>query len=210
MKALQQGLKKFHTERFLQLRERFQKLSSGQQPPTLFITCSDSRIDPGLLTHSQPGELFVIRNAGNLVPPHSASPSGESATIEYAVAVLKVQDVVVCGHSDCGAMKALMAGEEALRELPQVNRWLALAENTKAVVQATGPHEDPVRRAIEQNVLQQLDNLMTHPSVASAVHTGTLRLHGWVYDIPTGHVLHCADGRREFVTLAAPEMAVMG
>ena len=159
--------------------ELFEQLAGGQSPKTLMITCSDSRISPSLVTQTEPGELFVIRNAGNLVVPFRAGEqtSGEWATIEYAVGVLKVSEIVICGHSDCGAVKAVMSGKPT--GLKAVDAWLE---------HAAKPESSCLGTLISSNVALQLQNLMTHPTVAEAVEAGTLSLHGWVYHIGSGQV----------------------
>ncbi|MDJ0380050.1 carbonic anhydrase [Streptomyces sp. G-G2] len=164
----------------------FARLAHTHRPQTLFIGCSDARVVPELITQREPGELFVIRTAGNLVPAYAPGSDGVGASIEYAVAVLGVQDIVVCGHSACGAMTALAEGRD-LAGLPAVAHWLrhadaSLARTARA---ATG---DRVAALVRDNVAAQLANLATHPSVARALAEGTLTLHGWVYDIPTGGV----------------------
>src|SRR5919205_3996391 len=148
-----QGIHRFQQENFRPLQGLFEQLSRGQNPETLFITCSDSRIDPNLLTRSQPGDLFILRNAGNIVPPHGAASGGEAATIEFAVAALGVRDVIVCGHSHCGAMKGLLQ-PEAVAALPTVSSWLQHAETTRRIVQDNYAHLEGDRlltAAIEEN-----------------------------------------------------------
>jgi carbonic anhydrase len=187
-------------KRMFQKREGlFQELARGQKPLGLFITCSDSRINPNLLTMTEPGELFILRNAGNLVPPFGGAVNGEEATIEYAVAQLKVQDVILCGHTHCGAMHGLLE-PAALAKLPRVAAWLEYAKAVVPAVERAAAGLSPemqLTMAIEQNVLVQLGHLRTHPSVAEAVAAGRLRLHGWVYHIETGKVdaHHEASGR---------------
>jgi carbonic anhydrase len=190
MQRLIEGLHQFQENIFSSQRELFERLAEGQSPETLFITCSDSRINPNLLTQTEPGELFILRNAGNIVPPFGAANGGEGATIEYAVAALGVKDIIVCGHSHCGAMKGLLA-PESLSDLPQVSQWLGHAEATRRIMQENYQHlEDAARltATVEENVLIQLENLRTHPAVAARLGRGQLKLHGWVYKIETGEV----------------------
>lgn len=190
MKKLVTGFQRFRDHVFDEHRELFHKLASGQAPQALFITCSDSRIQPNLLTQTEPGDLFVVRNAGNIVPPYTPQGCSEAGTIEYAVDALGVRDVVICGHSQCGAMKALLAPEPP-KELPAVAAWLQHAEPTRRVMRtayADRPEEEQLNVAIQENVLQQLVNLRTHPSIAAKLASGQLRLHGWVYKIPTGEI----------------------
>src|SRR5271163_1249151 len=133
MQKLIQGIHQFQGNGFLPLQGLFEKLAKGQNPETLFITCSDSRIDPNLLTQAKPGDLFILRNAGNIIPPHGAGGGGEAATIEFAAAALGVKDIIVCGHSHCGAMRGLLHPEE-LRDLPTVSAWLSHAEATRRTI----------------------------------------------------------------------------
>jgi carbonic anhydrase len=190
MQKLIQGIHRFQQETFRPLQGLFEQLSKVQNPETLFITCSDSRIDPNLLTRSKPGDLFILRNAGNIVPPHSAAGGGEAATIEFAVAALGVKDIIICGHSHCGAMRGLLQPEE-VASLPAMSSWLAYAENTQRIIKANYGHLDGERlltAAVEENVLVQLENLRTLPAVATRLAHGDLHLHGWVYKIQTGEV----------------------
>jgi carbonic anhydrase len=191
MQKLIAGLHEFQSKIFGTQQELFERLAVGQAPETLFITCSDSRIDPCLLTQTAPGELFIMRNAGNLVPPYGASIGGEAATIEFAVAGLGVKDIIVCGHSHCGAMKGLLDPPSA-RDFPALTQWLSYAESTRRVVHdkytCEEAHADLLNVTIQENVLAQLENLRTHPVVASGLAQGKLKLHGWVYKFETGEV----------------------
>lgn len=204
MQKLIQGIHKFRTEDFCPLQGLFEKLAKGQNPETLFITCSDSRIDPNLLTRSRPGDLFILRNAGNIVPPHGAASGGEAATIEFAVAGLGVKDIIICGHSHCGAMKGLLQ-PETVAALPSVASWLSHAETTRRIVQENYEDLDGDRlitATVEENVLVQLEHLRTLPSVASRLVRGDLHLHGWVYKIETGDVFAYDTSSGQFVPLA--------
>lgn len=187
MTRIIQGVLDFQKRIFGQKREMFEKLGEGQTPLALFITCSDSRVNPNLLSQTQPGELFILRNAGNIVPPHAAGPWAEAATVEYAIVQLGIRDVILCGHSKCGAMNGLLT-PAALGPLPTVAGWLAHARDVVPRVPADLPPEERLARAIEQNVLVQLEHLKTHPAVAAALADRTLRLHGWVYHFETGAV----------------------
>ena len=204
MQKLIQGIHQFRQDDFRPLKGLFEQLARGQNPETLFITCSDSRIDPNLLTRSMPGDLFILRNAGNIVPPHGAGGGGEAATIEFAVAGLGVKDIIICGHSHCGAMKGLLE-PESLAEMPAVAAWLSHAEATRRVVRENYTHLDGDRlitAAVEENVLVQLENLRTLPAVASRLVKGDLHLHGWVYKIETGDVFAFDLESGQFVPLA--------
>jgi carbonic anhydrase len=169
----------------------FETLSQGQRPETLLITCSDSRIAPELLMQTQPGDLFVLRNAGNLIPPYGAANGGEGATVEYAIAALGVKHALVMGHSNCGAMKGLL-DPESLIDMPLVSEWLKHADATRRVVDECYPDLEGVNllnAAIKENVLVQLDNLRTYPKVAALMTKGELTLHGWIYEIESGQIL---------------------
>jgi carbonic anhydrase len=184
------GVVKFQSEVFPQKREFFEHLSLGQAPEALFITCSDSRIETAMITQTEPGELFICRNAGNIVPPHTSHTGGMTASIEFAVAALNVPHIVVCGHTECGAMKGAMAPED-LDALPHVREWLGYAKAAVDIVQELGKDLDDSQRMamlLKQNVILQLQHLKTHPTVAMRLAKGDLKLHGWVYDIRTGDV----------------------
>ncbi len=181
----------------------FERLASGQHPEALFITCSDSRIDPNLLTQTKPGEIFTLRNAGNIVPPSGVDSGGEEATIEYAVAVLGVRHIIVCGHSHCGAMKATLH-PETLDDLPAVAVWLRHAEAARARVLETwhgAADEDLLAHLTELNARTQLGNLRTHPAVAAKLSAGEVELHAWVYHIHAGTVAAYDEARGEFVEM---------
>ncbi|MFG2713165.1 carbonic anhydrase [Streptomyces goshikiensis] len=189
MRDLAEGVERFQRDVFPAKADLFARLASTHRPQTLFIGCSDARVVPELITQREPGELFVIRTAGNLVPAHAPGPDGVAASIEYAVAVLGVRDIVVCGHSACGAMTALAGGDD-FSAVPAVGRWLRHADAARARTAGAGAAStaDRVDALIRGNVTAQLANLATHPPVARALAAGTLALHGWVYDIPTGTV----------------------
>jgi len=204
MIKLIRGIQHFQNDVFRGREQLFQSLAEGQQPETLFITCSDSRIDPNLLTQSEPGELFILRNAGNLVPPYGHIATGERATIEFAGTARKIKDIIICGHSHCGAIKGLLHPEQ-LTNLPAVSNWLIHAEGTRRIVEENYPDLDEDQRlnvAIQENVLVQLERLQTQPSVASRLVRGDLTLHGWVYKIETGEVFSYDAASGQFVPLA--------
>lgn len=185
---LTDGVRTFRTTVFPRRQQRFADLAAGQAPHTLFITCSDSRIDPSLVTQAEPGELFVIRNAGNLVPAHGDEPAGgEAATLEYAVVALGVRDIVVCGHSHCGAMAGLLA-PESLGSLPGVASWLRHATPALERVRAATPGS-PASDAIGVNVGVQLEHLRSYAFVREREASGDLALHGWIYVFERGEVL---------------------
>jgi len=184
------GVVRFQREVYPNKQALFTKLSTGQAPEALFITCSDSRIELGLLTQSEPGDLFVVRNAGNIVPPHSNSTGATTAAIEFAVAGLGVEHIVICGHTDCGAMKGALAPHK-LNAMPHVRDWLGYSRAAVEIVDAIGGDlndRDRMLMLLEQNVVLQLNHLKTHPAVAVAMAKGALTLHGWVYDIADGEI----------------------
>ena len=205
MQKLVQGIHEFQENGFKPLQGLFEQLARGQNPETLFITCSDSRIDPNLLTNSQPGDLFILRNAGNIVPPYGATSGGEAATIEFAVAGLGVKDIIICGHSHCGAMAGLLQ-PETVAAMPAVSSWLSHAKTTRRIIEENYSHLDEMHllsATIEENVLVQLENLRTLPAVASRLAQGNLHLHGWVYKLETGEVFAYDLPSGQFVSIAA-------
>ncbi len=184
MDQLLNGLAQFQAEIYPQYVALFGELAGGQSPDVFFITCSDSRIDPSLLTQQPPGELFVARNAGNIVPSSTTqdlNPDGIAAALEFAVEVLGVRNIVVCGHSDCGAMKAALHPEQ-LEGTTYLRSWI---EHCTAAVES---RDDDLDELIRRNVLLQLEHLETYGLVSERVRDGALSLHGWVYDIGTGTV----------------------
>lgn len=202
MQEIIEGFIRFQRDVFPQQIALFKRLSTAQSPSTLFVTCSDSRVVPELLTQAEPGALFVIRNAGNIVPSYGPEPGGVSATVEYAVAVLGVRDIVICGHSDCGAMTAITTCMN-LDHLPAVAGWLRHADAAKAVNESRTHHSDRERldAMVRENVIAQLGNIRTHPSVAVGIANKKLQLHGWIFDIESGGML-ALDGRTgKFVPL---------
>jgi carbonic anhydrase len=204
MEKILRGLQHFQTQIFPKNAEEFQRLANKQQRPiALLITCSDSRINPNLVTQTDPGDLFLLRNAGNIIPPFGASAGGEAATIDYAVSVLGIKHIIICGHSHCGAMQALLrAKQEKLSSA--VSNWFQHAESTRRIIEekfADLSGEELVERAAEQNVLVQLAHIQTHPSVAAALATGAMSLHGWYYRIETGETRYYSPSERRFLSL---------
>jgi carbonic anhydrase len=199
---LKQGILKFQSEVYSSRREQYEYAAAHpQKPHTLLITCADSRIDPEAITSSGPGEIFVTRNVGNMVPAYGDMLGGVSAVIEYAVDALKVKHVVVCGHSDCGAMKGLLAGEGALDSMPTVKHWLRNADAAKRVAKILDGETPTLPTMTEQNVLLQLQHLRTHPSVAASIARGELTVSGWVYDIGHGDVRIYDESENRFFTV---------
>jgi carbonic anhydrase len=207
LEQLKGGIRQFQSDVYPEKREAYLKAASTpQKPHTLIVTCADSRIDPELITQSGPGELFVTRNVGNLVPAYGEMMGGVSAVIEYAVTALKVRHVAVCGHSDCGAMKGLLH-PESLETMPTVKSWLKNGHAALSVALSLGLRDespsDLLRRLTEENVLLQLQHLRTHPSVAGAMAREELTISAWVYDIGTGKVRISEDGARAFHPVTA-------
>lgn len=192
------GVRTFEEEVYPEKKDLFQSLAYDQNPPTLFITCADSRISPSLITQTEPGELFLIRNVGNIVPAYGNMVGAVASAIEYAVGALGVKNIIICGHSNCGAMSALInltTNPEKLADMPTVRRWLHNAEAAAATIgdlraEDVGPKD--VRDLAEANVRLQLTHLKTHPIVAKALSRNELNVQGWYYDIQNGrmYILH--------------------
>lgn len=199
MADLKQRVKQFQDKVYPGHKSLFEKLRDGQAPEILLITCSDSRIAPHMITSSGPGEIFVIRNAGNVVTPCDGECTGEAATIEYAVSALGVKHIVICGHSGCGAMDALSKGPDACG-LPVVADWLRVIERGFSQSGFDTSKAAGLDELIKMNVLVQLAMLRKHPAVASALTSGNVELHGWVYDIGSG-VIHACDADGNFAPL---------
>jgi carbonic anhydrase len=191
MEKLLSGIHKFQDDVFVPNRAFFNKLVDGQYPQALFITCSDSRMVPDLICQTDPGDLFVLRNAGNIVPPFAPNAaSGEAATIEYAIRGLNIRNIVVCGHTRCGAMAAV-ADPSCTANMPRVRQWLEHAQAGAEIVCTCYNHLSGEPRAkvmVQENVLVQMEHLRTHPAVAAALAAGELKLHAWVYKMETGEV----------------------
>jgi carbonic anhydrase len=203
LRKLVQGLHSFRSGYFTRHRDLFEQLAkTGQRPETLFITCSDSRVVPNLITNAPPGELFVIRNVGNVIP-RTDLPGGTAASLEYAICVLEVENVILCGHTGCGAVDAILHPERTAN-LPFVTRWLAETERVRRVIDeryADLSPEDQLVAATQENVLAQLENLREYRFVAERLEAGKLQLSGWVFDISSGQVYDYDPGVGEFVPL---------
>jgi carbonic anhydrase len=182
--------------------------TQGQSPKALMISCADSRIVPEQVLQADPGDLFVSRNAGNMVPAFSTTNGGVTATVEYAVMALGVRDIIVCGHSDCGAMKGLAGPAEKLESMPNVAAWLRHGAAARAVVDNSYPElhdHDRLHALTLENVVTQLGHLRTHPSVAAGIARGEIALHGWYVDIHNGLVLGLDGETGQFVPLRENE-----
>ena len=211
MQRLIEGVHRFQTEEFGAYRALFRRLSrEGQKPHTLFITCSDSRVLAELITQSQPGDLFVVKNVGNIVPP--ASVTGETnstaAAIEFAVSTLGVSDIVVCGHSQCGAMQALLEGVPTPGAMPHLEAWLQVATPVRNIIRRGYQHltegHARVNAAAEENVLFALENLEAYPAVKTRLANGALHLHGWFFNIATAELFAFNPETKQFEPLQRP------
>lgn len=205
MDTLVQGISAFQGQVFPDQEAMYRRLvRDGQQPQALFIACADSRVSPEHITQAGPGELFVCRNAGNIVPAFTEVNGGVSSAIEYAVVALGVRDIVICGHSDCGAMKGLI-NPKALESMPSVAAWLGHSHAARQIVCEAYPADmDPkthARALALENVVIQLNHLRTHPSVAAGLAKGDLRLHGWFFEIESGEVLAYDGTQTRFVAI---------
>lgn len=199
VEKLLEGVSRFQKNVFPEHSDLFEKLALGQRPYALFITCADSRIDPCLLTQTKPGELFICRVIGNIVPPFGEALGGVSATIEYATGVLQVPTIIVCGHTDCGVMRGAL-NPQALENYPNVTHWLKYAAVDH---RETEPTPEFLLELAERNVVAQLRNLRSHPSVAARLEAGNLALHGWVYHIGSGTVTAWDEASGKFSAAAA-------
>jgi carbonic anhydrase len=208
---LKAGIRRFQTEVYPEQAEMYRKAASEPQSPrALIVTCADSRIDIESITNSSPGELFVTRNIGNLVPAYGEMLGGVSAVIEYAVAALKVQHIAVCGHTDCGAMKALL-DPDSMETMTTVKSWMKNAHAALSVANSLAKEDEKpsemMKRLTQENVLLQIQHLRTHPSVAGAMAREELTISGWVYDIATGGVRISDDGGRVFRAVGSEDDA---
>jgi carbonic anhydrase len=201
---LVKGIHSFQRGFFASHRELFEQLATaGQQPETLFITCSDSRVVPNLITNSQPGELFIVRNVGNVVP-NMDLPGGTAAAIQYAVEVLNVENVIVCGHTQCGALKAIL-DPESVSHLEYVSRWVKSTIDVKRLIDEKYAHltgEEKLNAAIQENVLAQIEHLRQYPFVARRMDAGKLQVNGWVFDVGRGEIFDYDPEIGEFLSLS--------
>ena len=203
MKELIRGLDKFRHTYVPTHQKLLAKLSHGQKPRVLFITCSDSRIAPNLITNTDVGELFVIRNAGNIIPPYGAANGGEGGTLEYAIHALDIKHIIVCGHSHCGAMKGLLKLNQLQENMPLVYDWLKHAESTRRLVKdnyLNYSDEELIEILVAENVLIQIANLKTYPVIQAKLHRGQLHIYGWIYHIETGEVLAYDEATHTYIS----------
>lgn len=207
MRNIFEGLSLFQRIAYPRHKELFERLAKNQTPRAVFITCSDSRVLPNLLLQSEPGDLFIIRNAGNIVPPAGSAYGGTTASLEYAIFALGIRDVILCGHSNCGAMKGVLY-PETLDALPAVRQWVTYAEPARrAIAEAHpgAPDDELLDLLVEYNVIAQVRNILTFPWLRPLVERNELELYGWVYDIATGHVKGLDATGRKFVPLGGDE-----
>ena len=190
MDRILDGVRQFRKDVYPDRKDLFEQLAGGQSPQALFITCADSRVVPDLITQSQPGDLFICRNAGNMIPSYGEALGGVSATIEYAVVALDVEHIIVCGHTDCGAMKGILH-PELVKEMPAVAKWLAYGDLARAMMKENYPEmpeKEMLNALTRENVVAQIEHLHTFPCVAARLARGKLQLHAWIYDIQKGEV----------------------
>ena len=214
MKKLIEGILEFRGKVRPEVKDTFARLALGQSPDCLFIACSDSRVVPNLFASTNPGDLFVLRNVGNLVPPsdpsgRSTADESEASAIEFAVAALGVQDIIVCGHSECGAMKALLAGK-AVAGAPNLSSWLRHGDGARARLDREGPVGAgiaPHDRLSQLSVLEQIEHIKTYPLVQRGIDEGKLRVHGWWFDIADASVLHYEEADQRFALIDEREGA---
>jgi carbonic anhydrase len=190
---LYKGIYRFQKSYFKKEEEFFKRLSRDQNPEVLFITCADARVDPNLVTQSKPGDLFIVRNVGNIIPPYDAirDKNSVAAAIEFAVLELRVADIIICGHSNCGAIQTLFQEESDLKDMPHLRDWIRIALPVKEIMDKHYAHvslDFRNRIAEKENILDQLRNIQTYPFVVKALEEGKLYLHGWYYDIGTGNI----------------------
>ena len=205
MKRVLEGLTLFQQIAYPRHQELFERLAKNQTPQAVFVACSDSRVVPNLIVQAEPGDLFIIRNAGNIVPPAGSSYGGTTASLEYAIVALGIRDVILCGHSDCGAMTGVLHPER-LDGMPAVRQWVSYAESARrAAVEAhPGANDEALlERVVDYNVIAQIRNILTFPFVRPLVEKGELELYGWVYDIASGRVKGLDASGRRFVPLGA-------
>lgn len=194
------GVIKFQNEVYPERKDLFERLAKGQSPEAVFIACSDARVETAMITQTDPGELFILRNAGNIIPPHTSQTGAMTATIEFAMSVLKIPHIVICGHTECGAMLGAM-NPDSISHLTHVREWIGYARAAAEVVEELGEglsQEEKLDMLMKQNVVLQIQHLKTHPSVLRRLAKKELSIHGWVYDIKTGDVFAYDEASGEF------------
>ena len=207
MRKLLEGLSLFQRVAYPRHRKLFERLAKNQTPQAVFISCSDSRVVTNLLVQAEPGDLFIIRNAGNIIPPAGSSYGGTTASLEYAIVALGIRDVILCGHSNCGAMRGVLH-PETLEGMPAVKQWVSYAAAARSAAVEAHPDasdDEMLEWVVDFNVIAQVRNILTFPFVRALVEKGELELHGWVYDIATGRVKGLDATGRRFVPLGDGE-----
>lgn len=205
MQSLFDGVKDFNTNDFLEHQELFEKIGRAQQPHTLFIGCSDSRVVPNLITKTLPGELFVIRNIANLVPPFRESDEylATTSAIEYAINILDVKTILICGHSNCGGCNALFLDNDILSKIPHTTKWLELAKNVRSKMNNLRIANPSIREwmAEQLNIVEQMNHLLSYPYIAEKFEAGELDILGWYYIIETGEVFNYDKKLKKFLKI---------
>jgi carbonic anhydrase len=207
VKKLLEGLTLFQRVVYPRHQALFERLAKNQAPQAVFISCSDSRVSPNLIVQAEPGDLFIIRNAGNIMPPAGSSYGGTTASLEYAIVALGIRTVILCGHSNCGAMRGVLH-PESLENMPAVRQWVSYADMARRAAVEAHPGADDetlLDRVVDYNVIAQVRNILTFPFVLPLVEKAELELHGWVYDIASGHVKGLDATGRRFVPLDGDE-----
>jgi carbonic anhydrase len=212
MEKLVKGILEFRQNSLSLYREKFAHLALGQFPDTLFIACSDSRVVPNLFASTNPGDLFVVRNLGNLVPSFEVAQQGstaEAAAIEFSLTTLPITNIIVCGHSECGAMQAILAGTDRI-ESPSLRNWLrncCCSEESLRPDNAACDHLAPHNQLSQMNILQQMQHLKTYPIIQEKLKNSALNIHGWYFDIATGDVYAFEEAFNRFIIIDETETA---
>lgn len=219
MKKLLEGIVNFRQHKLAEYREKFADLAKGQSPDALFIACCDSRVVPNVFASTDPGEVFVVRNMGNLVPPyHDHDLKGQpvelsvAAAIEYSVNTLKVSDIIICGHSQCAMCRYFIDGANIVHPSSIIEAWIEYAKPSYTRYQTTPPTNSNLPKAdqlSQQNVLQQIDHLLSYPCVTEKIQNGELKLHGWWFDLATADVCHYDEQTNKFVIIDEQEVKRM-
>jgi carbonic anhydrase len=207
LERITQGVTRFRAEVYPAQRAMFERLRAHQEPLALFLTCADSRVNPNLVTQTNPGEIFIERNPGNMVPSYVEFVGGVTAGVEYAMLVLKVPLVIICGHTDCGVMKALL-DPATVHGMPGVQTWMTHGSAARERMSKELPfagREEQLQRLTEYNVLQQMEHLMTHPSVRKRLKYGEIEIRGWVYDIGSGAIREFKPSSGRFEPIGATD-----
>jgi carbonic anhydrase len=205
MQSLFDGVKDFNTSDFLEHQDLFEKIGRSQSPHTLFIGCSDSRVVPNLITKTLPGELFVIRNIANLVPPYREVEEflATTSAIEYAINILNVKTILICGHSNCGGCNALFMDSDTAAKIPHTTKWLELAKNVRTKMNNLRIVNPSIREWMTEqlNIVEQMNHLLTYPYIAKKFEAGELDILGWYYIIETGEVFNYDKNQKKFIKI---------